>query len=304
MNAQASKFFGNLLLRLALLAAAVLPLAGQAQVLWSVQGQQGQQNWLLGTVHSEDPRLLEFSPELLEALQQSRRLALELVPDLGMLEVLSAAMRLPEPGLDRLLDGELYRQLVQIMEAAYGMGEPAVRELQPWAAAMTISVPPARTGLFMDLALAVRARSLGLAVVALERLEEQLAFLADMPEPMQIEMLRHSVAEFPRQGEWFEALLETYLAGDLGRLQAVTQSQMRAMSPELLAHFEQIGMIQRNHVMVERALPFLEEGGVMIAVGALHLPGEQGLIALLAGHGFDLQPAGQPVVAGSPGLAP
>lgn len=284
--------FRPLLLTLALSVhvALVFPSLVQAQVLWSVQSHDGQRNWLLGTVHSEDPRLLDFPPELLDALAQSQRLALELVPDMAMLETLNQAMNFPQPRLPELLESELYQELVRIMESEYGMGEPAVRHLRPWAAAMTISIPPPQTGLFMDLALAVRARSLGLEVIALERLEEQLDFLAGMSEPMQIELLRRAVNDFPRQGELFEDLMQAYLSADLDRLEAVALEQMSQLDPDLRRHFEQIGMVQRNHTMVERAVPMLEQGGLMIAVGALHLPGQDGLIALLREAGFTLEP--------------
>ena len=288
MNSHRSVEIRSLFLTIILLL--VFPLEGRSQVLWSVQGPEGQQNWLLGTVHSEDARLLDFPPELLEALARSRRLALELVPDMAMLETLNQAMHFPEPRLHEVLDEDLYQALVEILDRHYGMGEPAVRMLKPWAAAMTISIPPPQTGLFMDLALAVRARSLGLNVLALERLEEQLDFLAGMPEPMQLDLLRQAVADFPRKGELFEELMQAYLIGDLDRLEAVAFEQMSDLDPELRDHFEQIGMIQRNHTMVERALPLLEQGGLMIAVGALHLPGQDGLIALLREAGFALEP--------------
>jgi len=288
MNTHRSIGFSCLLLTIVL--GLVFPNHGQAQVLWSVQGADGQQNWLLGTVHSEDPRLLEFAPELLDALGQSQRLALELVPDMSMLEALNAAMHFSEPSLPELLDPDIYQELVHILETSYGMGEPAVRYLRPWAAAMTISIPPPQTGLFMDLALAVRARGMGVEVIALERLEEQLDFLAGMSQSMQIDLLRQAVADFPRQGEFFEDLLQIYLAGDLKLLEGAARAQMEQLEPQLLEHFEQVGMVQRNHTMVERALPLLEQGGLMIAVGALHLPGEEGLIELLQAQGFALEP--------------
>lgn len=291
MNGQQSKVFRVLLLTAALLLGS--PALVQAQVLWSVQGVDGQQNWLLGTVHSEDPRLLDFPPELTEAMAQSQILALELVPDVAMLETLSRAMHFSEPRLHELLEQDLYQALVEILDQHYGMGEPAARMLRPWAAAMTISVPPPQTGLFMDLALAVRARSLGLEVMALEQLEEQLDFLAGMSDPLQMDLLRQAVADFARQGELFETLLQTYLSGDLQQLEAVALEQMNDLDPELREHFEQVGMIRRNHTMAERAQPLLERGGLMIAVGALHLPGDDGLIALLSARGFTVEPAGR-----------
>ncbi|MEE4295714.1 MAG: TraB/GumN family protein [Wenzhouxiangella sp.] len=261
-----------------------------AQVLWSVEGPSGQQNWLLGTVHSEDARLLEFPQTLLDSLAEAERLALELVPDAGMLAVLSQAMRYPEPRLDEVLGATPYAALVDILENHYGMGEPAVRQLRPWAAAMTISVPPPQTGLFMDLALSIRAQGLGLDVVSLERIEEQLAFLADLPEDLQLSMLEQAIQDFPRQDELFEHLIASYLSGDLSDLKAVAEEQMDGLDPRLRAHFEQVGMIERNHTMVKRALPWLQEGGLMIAVGALHLPGEQGLVELLRAEGMTVTP--------------
>ncbi|NDY95364.1 TraB/GumN family protein [Wenzhouxiangella limi] len=265
--------------------------AAQAQVLWSVKGPEGQQNWLLGTVHSEDPRLLEFPEAVLEALADSDRLALELVPDASLLEILNQAMHYPEPRLDQVLAAGPYEKLVEILGDSYGMGEPVVRRLRPWAAAMTLSVPPPQTGLFMDLALSIRAGGLSLEVVSLERIEEQLAFLADMPESMQLNLLEQAIEDFARQDEMFETLVRSYLAGDLARLEAVAREQMAGLDPALRAHFEQVGMIERNHTMVKRALPWLEAGGLMIAVGALHLPGEEGLIELLRARGMTVEPA-------------
>jgi uncharacterized protein YbaP (TraB family) len=65
---------------------------------------------------------------------------------------------------------------------------------------------------------------------------------------------------------------------------------MEGLDPRLQAHFEQVGVIERNHTMVRRALPWLQEGGLLIAVGALHLPGEQGLVELLRDQGMTVTP--------------
>ena len=67
---------------------------------------------------------------------------------------------------------------------------------------------------------------------------------------------------------------------------------LRAAAPDMTgdeegyAAFEATMVNARNHTMAERALPLLEEGGAFIAVGALHLPGEEGLAALLSAKGF------------------
>jgi uncharacterized protein YbaP (TraB family) len=47
---------------------------------------------------------------------------------------------------------------------------------------------------------------------------------------------------------------------------------------------------ERNLRMVERITDRLAEGGVLVAVGALHLPGERGILNLLAGRGYRISP--------------
>ena len=268
---------------------AFLATAANAQVFWSVIDDEGRQNWLLGTVHSEDPRLLDFPPELIEALQQSERLALELVPDMTMLERLQQAMHFDNGGLHEVLDEALYEEVVRILGESYGMGEPAVRRLRPWAAGMTLSVPPPQTGLFMDLALSFRASGMGLDVIALETLDEQLDFLKGMSQEAQIELIQTAVKEHENMPETFERLVAAYLAGDLDELEALSQHQLEGMDEEVAHHFNEVGLKQRNHIMLERALPHLEQGGLMIAVGALHLVGDEGLVRLLKEKGFRLE---------------
>jgi uncharacterized protein len=263
--------------------------SGQAQVFWSVSDDGGRQNWLLGTVHSEDPRLLEFPPELMQALREADRLALELVPDAGMLSRLNEAMHYDQGRLNEVLEPELYAQVVRLMDQDYGMGEPAVRRMRPWAVAMTLSLPPPQTGLFMDLALSFRASGMGKDVVALETLDEQLAFLEGLEKHLQIKLVRQAVADHALIPELFEKLISTYLSGDLERLEAQSREQLGSLDEAIVEHFNQVGLVDRNRVMLERARPWLAEGGLIIAVGALHLPGENGLIELLRAEGFRVE---------------
>jgi uncharacterized protein YbaP (TraB family) len=55
-----------------------------------------------------------------------------------------------------------------------------------------------------------------------------------------------------------------------------------------LGQFQKELVVKRNTVMAERALPHLEKGNLFIGVGALHLPGKTGLVALLRNAGYQL----------------
>ncbi|TIU64218.1 MAG: polysaccharide biosynthesis protein GumN, partial [Mesorhizobium sp.] len=51
-----------------------------------------------------------------------------------------------------------------------------------------------------------------------------------------------------------------------------------ADDPASYAAFEETMITSRNKVMADHAAPFLARGTAFIAVGALHLPGPQGLV--------------------------
>lgn len=264
--------------------------AVSAQVLWTVETPEGELNWLLGTIHSEDPRVLDFPPALQQVLKDADRVALELMPDQAMLNELNQAMNLPNGrSLKDLIEPELYRRVVEKL-ADYGMTEPAVKRLRPWAAAMTLSLPVPETGIFMDLALAFSAAGRGTEIASLETLDEQLQFLTSMGPDAHLAMLESALNDYAQGRVLFEALITAYVERDLVRLKELSESELAEMGEDVRRHFQTVGLDQRNARMAERATPMLDEGGTLVAVGALHLPGETGLIALLKNRGYRVEP--------------
>ncbi|MDT8451052.1 MAG: TraB/GumN family protein [Wenzhouxiangellaceae bacterium] len=257
----------------------------RAQVFYSVTTPGGDVNWLLGTIHAEDARVLEFPPVLEQALRQADRLALELVPDESMLQALAREMRLP-PGevLADRIGPRLYRRVARAL-ADYGMDRKTIRRLQPWAAAMTLSQPPLETGMFMDLALSIAASRSGAELIALETLDEQLAFFTGLGEDAHVRLLEAAVEEPDSRSARLEVLIEAWLAGDLERLRRLAERELAGLDAETRARFRTSGIVERNVRMARRAQPLLEHGNTLVAVGALHLPGADGLIALLREQG-------------------
>ena len=75
---------------------------------------------------------------------------------------------------------------------------------------------------------------------------------------------------------------------DLVRLTAINDAAMRDSDPQLVARFTNKLITRRNHRMAERMQSRLRSGGRFIAVGALHLPGRDGLLRLLSQQGYTL----------------
>lgn len=261
----------------------------RAQVFYSVSTPEGRINWLLGTIHSEDERVVDFPPVLQQALEQADTIALELVPRPETLERLAAAMQLP-PGqcLSDRLDEDLHKRVIAAL-LDYGLQRAGAERLRPWAAAVTLAQPPAVTGQFMDLVLAQRAAEHGAVSMALETMDEQLAFFTGLGEPAHIALLESAVSDHERGGEDFEALVTAYLESDLEGLRLLAERQLSHLPDEIKKRFRQQGIVERNLEMARRARPLLDRGATLVAVGALHLPGEKGLVALLREQGYRVE---------------
>jgi uncharacterized protein YbaP (TraB family) len=91
--------------------------------------------------------------------------------------------------------------------------------------------------------------------------------------------------EIPRM---FADLKAAYLDRDLARLVKVSDDSMRDNNQRLVEDFNRKLITERNHRMVQRMQPLLKEGQQFIAVGALHLPGEEGLLQLLNDQGYSV----------------
>jgi hypothetical protein len=273
-------------------------------LFWSLHRDGQAVGYLLGTIHSEDPRVLDFSPGLLDRLGQSRVFAMEMVPDLPTLKKLTEYMHYQDGttlvsriGADRF-------ERVRTILAAYQVSPDWVARMKVWAAAMTLSVPPPETGFFMDFSLSLRAAGAGLKIVGLETLEEQLSFLENMPDDQQIHLLDQALKDYAEVARIHSEMVDEYLTGNLRGISRQAGEHLNALPPAAKAYFLEQGIEARNRRMLESLLTYLEQGPVFVAVGALHLPGELGLIALLRARGFDVRPLAAPFSAAEPASAP
>lgn len=274
-----------------------LPLAASASsVLWSVEHGDQLRGYLLGTLHSEDPRMAEPPAVIWQAMERSNVFAMEIVPDMESLSLLNQAMYHDndENDLESVIGAEMFDELAGYLED-YGLTRAQALTLRPWAAAVMISVPPPDTGLFMDIAYAMRARAAGLEVISLETVEEQLAFLEGMEPAQEMELLTQAVSDYEQMESIHDELVNLYLGGDLNALQQFSNEQMEGSSEALRSWFQTRGLDQRNRGMVEVMLQqwTADDGSpdvLFTAVGALHLPGENGLIELLRKQGYTLTP--------------
>jgi uncharacterized protein YbaP (TraB family) len=245
-------------------------------------------SYVFATIHSEAPQVLRL-PEVVDAaLDGTDTLVLEVVPDAAAMQAAARAMHLGAgESLSALLPATLYRQCVERL-AARGLPEAAVAGLKPWAVMTLLSMPAAQTGEFLDRSLFRRAERAGKPVIGLETSAEQLALFDTLSAADQQALLRAALAAQGEREQRLAALTQAYLRGDLGALLAMSEAPVPGLDAGLRRRFRTALIDARNARMLRRIQALPAQGGYFIAVGALHLPGDTGLLRGLQQAGYEV----------------
>lgn len=251
--------------------------------LWKIESPGNTPSYLFGTIHIDDSRVTEFSPELRNALAQTSTFLMEIVPQFDIRHTLVKKGSLA----DQLKPAEL-EQLRQLADLHAIPQEIALR-MKPWLLASIFSLPEARSPFTQDNVLYGQALSSSKGVAGLETPEQHFNILDEIPAEEQLQLLRAVLAKPSGQKEKeFQKVVDAYLRKEPQALLAEDVLLMEGMSPETSRKMIDLLLNKRNKTMAEGILRHLKKGPVFAAVGASHLPGEHGLIALLREAGYQV----------------
>ncbi len=250
-------------------------------LFWQIDKGDGKVSYLFGVIHLSDPEVTAL-PEIVErALVESEQFVMEALPDPDQMLLLSNMMFfLDGQLLLDYIDAPLFEKVSDILSSHYQLGPETASIIKPWAVFLTMNYPPERHGVPLDLMLLSRARQNGAAVAGLESLQEQANILARLPLSEQIELLTDTVCHYDIVVESFTRMKSLYLKRDLAGLYNYSRRYNTSDRPVHRKLIKKL-VIDRNITMVERMQPMLRKGKAFISIGALHLVGEQGVIALL-----------------------
>ena len=278
----------------------LLPLHAMADPAFYRINKGNEQHWLLGSIHAGKPSLYPLPDPVERAWQQSRALVMEV----DMTHISQEQWQ--EMGaITRLVDGktlkdhlpiDLYRRTL-IAAGQNGLNESMLAPLRPWFAAITLTQAALeRTGYRgeygVDQHFAKRANDGGKPIVGLETLLEQLGYLASVGDNQTL-MLESTLDELPDIQQGFDAVMTAWQNGDQDTLINLLREEMAP--PKLQAWLEQTLLAERNRNWVKKWPSLPNES--FIVVGALHLYGEHGLLALLEQQGWRITPLTEPAAA-------
>lgn len=274
-------------------------------LLWKIEAKGAAPSFLLGTMHVTDPRVLAMPAGASDAFSGAATVIVE--SDEIIDERKASAAIMMRPDLTMFADNKTINDFLEPedrarLEAglkARGIPLPLVSRMKPWMIASFVALPAceftrkAAGASFLDKKLAEDAISEGKTLKGLETLIEQLSAMDSLPVEWHLRALIDTLALGKTIDDVLATMTDLYLEGDTGMIMPMMKAVSAEVAPGDLgyADFEQRIIIERNRTMAERAEPILKGGNAFMAVGALHLPGKDGLIELLRKQGFTVTAA-------------
>lgn len=275
-------------------------------IFWKLEKPGRKPSWLLGTMHLTDPRVTAMPPAAREAFQAADTVVLESDEILDPKKAAIAMFSKPEFTTftdGSTLTGLLSAEDVATVDAALkprGLSVKGLNLMKPWLISGLLVMPKCEMTrknqgiLFLDMKLANDATKAGKTVLGVETLAEQYEAMSEIPINEHLKALVEAAKGQSQVNDAMETMIDLYLEGQVGMIMPT----LRSAAPDIstTSAFEQRMILDRNKVMALRGGPILDNGNVFMAVGALHLPGKDGLIELLRQQGFTITP-----VASTPG---
>lgn len=284
---------------LAMLLIAAVSVKGQ--LLWRVSGNGCyESSYLFGTLHLETEEFIDSVPGLAEAIANCDIIFGEIEGETltnasTMLQMIKDATAPTDSTLDKLLSPDNYILVDAVVKKyMFGFGlkelgllKPAVITAQLTVMQMQKFYPDALDpNKLIDVAIQKRGKSLGKRIDGLEGVEDQLTALFGAPLMEQAEEL----LEFCRKDDKFDdssrQLHDAYRAQDLAKIEKIVFDSEMGMDD---ADMERLSYV-RNRSWMDKITTTIPVQRVLVAVGAAHLVGKDGLINLLRERGYTVEP--------------
>ena len=270
---------------------------------------------LIGTYHFADPRhdlaMARFGPEidragalLVEAGPEDEAKLAKALQDDPALIVNASGPTLPER-----LTPEEWRTLSVALEQR-GLPDVVAAKLRPWYVAVMLGISPCMMRIVeergdaggLDHLLIEKARAADVPVRALEPWDTVLTLFTGMSLSEEEDMIRTAMPAAEYADDYAVTLSDAYFAGEswlmweFGRFDAYANSGLgRTQVDQQMQLAQDRLMDRRNEGWIAPIENAAAEAGVqgkaiVVGFGALHLPGEHGVLRLLERAGWTISP--------------
>jgi len=257
-------------------------------LLWEITSPgQAKPSYLFGTIHLICPADFSLSDSLKSTLARTQQVALEIdMDDPGMMAGMMKSMNMSGGNeLKKLVTEQEYAKLSQFYKDSVGVGIAMFEKAKPFILMgplfnAVLSCQPQSYEMSL-VELAAKQKS---EVIGIETLEEQMAIFDTIPYKDQIKTILTMIDSIPQARKEFSNLVALYKSQKINDLYNLMMASNYGMDGN-----EEVMLFARNKKWVPRIRRIAAEKPTFFAVGAGHLGGDRGVIALLRKDGFKVR---------------
>lgn len=249
---------------------------------------------LLGSIHLLPPGLAELPARVRTLYEAADTLVMELAMDqldpVGFQREVNRLGRQPEGETLASSLGEARWEEAHALAREIDLDLELLANVQPWLAALTVAqLRLVQLGFAPEFGLEVQLTAWavrdGKPIMGLETAEEQVAIFAMLSEDEQIDLLMRSLNEALSMEDDANTIVSAWLNGDVRRMDTELLDSVREF-PKLYRAI----VLERNRDWIESIEALLDKPGThLVVVGALHLVGEDSVVAMLEARGHRLE---------------
>jgi len=261
--------------------------------IWKATGKEGA-IYLVGSVHLLTKDFYPLNAALETAYKDTDLLVEEV--DLGEMEdpgsqfqMLSRGMLPSSQSLDKLVSPATFAAVTKRFNDI-GMPIEPVKRFKPWLAALTLmAMEWQKAGFDANLGLDKhfydRAKTDGKTIQGLETVDYQLARFDEMSPELQDRLLAETLKDIDTEQANLTKLVDAWRAGDVSAVERIVLKDLQQDS-----HLYQRLLVERNkNWMPKIEALFSRPRHSFVVVGAAHLVGPDGLIAMLKAKGYTVE---------------
>jgi len=254
-------------------------------LLWEIKANdKSKPSYLFGTIHLICPTDFSLSDSLKSAIKKTDQVALEVdMDDPGMMATMMKSMNMSDGNeLKKLVTEPEYAKLTQFYKDSVGVGIAMFEKVKPFVLmgplfnAVLACQPQSYEMSLVELAGKQKAE-----VIGLETIEEQMALFDSIPYKNQVKIILTMIDSLPQARKEFKELVELYKSQKINDLYNMTLKSEFDLDGN-----EEVLLFARNQKWISRIQKIMTEKPTFFAVGAAHLGGERGVIALLRKEGY------------------
>lgn len=247
-------------------------------------------SYLFGTFHLLTESFVDSQKNVIKAFRSCKAVAGEVITDSMASPKVLEAMQADTP-INKLISDSSYDDLNDWMQELMGMDMTLFNNFSPMAVnAVLLNAlynkhfdPPAGEQL-MDIYFQQLARKRKMNVYGLESIQTQIDALFETPLTQQAKHLEELVREKDSAVYQLRELMRLYRTADFDELS-------KMMYDESFSRDEiEILVNDRNDAWVKKLPSMLSQQPTFVAVGAMHLAGENGLVEQLRKQGYTVKP--------------